>query len=224
MPTCHWHPDRETTVRCEVCRRYVCESCATDVSETKQPYRLCPECLTAAEEVIERTLDRQGSASPLWRVWVGALIGAAVPLAVWVAAMFVLDPTWFIPARWVGAVAVSFTTVMLAVHFAGGHRGIRVTIPVLACVIPAVAFGYYISTSLLITALLAENPDVVSQLADVGIIVGEGDVLLPFSAVAYVFRATTTWMDYTVVAASFYLAYALTHRRRLWKARFRWFK
>jgi len=143
---------------------------------------------------------------------------------VWIAAMFVLDPTWFIPARWVGAVAVGFTAAILAVQFAGGHRGTRVTLAALVCVTLAVAFGYYVSTSLLIAALLADNPDVVSQLADVGIVVSEGELLLPFSTVAYVFRATTTWMDYTVVAASFYLAYALTHRRRLWKARLRWFK
>lgn len=223
MQTCHWHPDRETTVRCEVCQRYMCESCATDVSETKQPYRLCPECLTAAEEVIERSLGRQGRAFPRWRVWVGAIVGASMPLAVWIAAMCVLDPTWFIPARWVGTVAIGFSAAMLAVRLGGGHRGIRATVAVLACVIPAVAFGYYISTSLLITALLTDNPDVVRQLADVGIVIGEGDWLLPYQAVAYVFRATTTWMDYTVIAASFYLAYALTHRRRLWKARFRWF-
>jgi hypothetical protein len=201
----------------------MCESCSTDVGESPETYLLCPECLTTIEDLLRRGLNRQATEISAWMPWAGAAIGALAVFTVWIAAMLFMDPTWLAPLRWIGYVSCALGGAVMAVRFSGNYRGPVVVAATLSVVALLIVTGHYISTNLLVASYLAENPALLHGMVESGAVQRDVGIWLPFTTVLHIIAKTTTWMDYGAMAAALFLAYSLTHRRRLWLARKRWF-
>ena len=222
MPECHWHPDRDAVARCDTCKRHVCDACATNVAQPPETCRICPECLASLEHLVERGLDRAGSGVPARRTWAGAAAGAAVGLAMWIGVSFAIDPSWYVPTRWIGSLSCAVLSAYLSVKISSEFRGPRVTVASLTCTVVALATGYYVTTNMLSTYLQA-NPDLWREFVDAGLSTMNPGFWLPVGSVLGMAPRLVTWMDYGTILVVLYATYALTHRRRLWSARRRWF-
>jgi hypothetical protein len=224
MKKCHWHPERDSATRCDSCKRHICDSCATDVSEPPMSYQVCPQCLESLEYIIERGLNRPTGDVRPWRTWLGSCIGVLVPLTIWIGALFCVSPHWYPFVQRLGYIFVALGGAIVTMKFSGDSRGMRVAISAVCAVLAAIGFGHYVTTNAFIVEHLTTEVAVAQEMLRVGLLRPDHGWWLPVGTVLRLLPITTVGMDYGMMLASLYLTYALTHRRRLWKTRFTWFR
>jgi len=215
MATCHWHPGREATARCGNCGRQACDECATQMAEPPGSYYLCPECLRSLETLVERGFEQQARGASRWRALVGAALGCGAVLVVWLGAMSIVRPTPLM--RWAGYLSCGIAGALAAVWANGGRRSDAITAATVPVVFIAIAVGHYVGTNIMLRYHFAANPEVARESVETGILAANQGWWLPTRLVLPFAWHVLTWMDGTVVLAGLYLAYALTHRKRLWR-------
>jgi hypothetical protein len=223
MPKCHWHADREAVGSCDHCGRPTCSVCAIQVAEQPESYHLCPDCLGSIETLVERGLQVEAQQVARLRTYAGAIGGAVLALAMWIFAlrMAIAPPVfgndWLAFVRWIGYVMTGFLSAVLAVAANGNRRSNTISWMVVPVVAIAILAGQYISTNMFWHAHLASNPQDAEALVAAGIITAHEGWWFPAWFIGYWSWRLLTWQDYTVIIVALYLAYALTHQRRLYK-------
>ena len=218
MAQCHWHPERIAQRECDLCHRPVCSGCSTQVAEPPESYRLCPECLNSLEKLVDRGLSLQAESVSASRAWLGALAGGVLALGLWVFVLRLIDPTWYSLVRWLGYVNCGLLSALLARRFTGNRRGAKVTIPAFFVTAVTILIGHYVSANAEFSSYLSANPDIMRRLVEVGAVRAGQGWWLPWSVMKALLWQFAGWKDLGVVAAALYLAYAFTHRLRVWQS------
>lgn len=218
MAHCHWHSERRAQQRCDLCRQPMCSACSTQVAEPPESYRLCPECLGSLEKLVDRGLSLQARSVSSWRAWVGAMTGGSLALAVWMIALSLLDPAWHTFARWVSYVNCGLLSALFALRFTGKRRGTKLVMPAVIGALVVMLIGHYLSANLQFVAYLSRNSEAMRELIDAGIVASDDGWWLPSSLVLPASWGIFGWQDFTVVIAALYVAYAFTHRPRVWQS------
>jgi hypothetical protein len=215
---CHWHPKRPTETRCNVCDRPICSTCATQLAKKTTPYWICPECLEHLEDAVDREFKRETEKIDSPKVLLGAVIGAVTALSMWISGIFIVPAMYAPLVAWSGVMATALLSAGGAVRIGGNSRGWSVVFISLAVVAVTTFVGYYLTTNVFLVTKLAENPDIFKELTVNGDLPHEHGFWLPLGVVfSTTMQLLADWMNLTIVAASLFLTYTMTHRRRVFR-------
>jgi len=196
----------------------MCSACSTQVAEPPESYRLCPECLESLEKLVDRGLTLQARNVSLRKAWLGASAGGALALVMWLVAVYFVDLTWYSLASWISYVNCGILSAFLAIYATGDRRGKRVTAAAMSIALLTILVGQYLSADIWFFKHLSANPAARGELVEAGVVSPHQGWWLPTVLVIEVAWRLLGWKECGVIVAALYVAYALTHRGRLWKS------
>ena len=178
---------------------------------------MCPDCLAKLERTVEMSFEQETKNIPVVRTWAGALSGGLAALAVWIGVLTMFDGAGLPTIAWVGIVLVAMASAMGARLGSGNRRGQKVTLAAAVCMVPAIALGYYFSINAAVYRHLLQSAERTQPLIERGILSPDFGWMLPPEIVVPIVGPATNWQEAVVLLAAVFVAYAMTHRRRLWK-------